>query len=679
MISTKNDVRLTHGLKFFSQWGGWLIALGLIIFASSAPAQTNSDIPPPAALKNLSIEELMDIEVTSVAKQPEAYGQAPAAIDVITGDEISRSGASSIPEALRLADNLDVAQKNSHDWAISARGFNTSLANKLLVLVDGRTVYTPLFAGVFWDAQDYLLEDIDRIEVISGPGGTLWGANAVNGVINITTKSADKTQGLYVEGGGGSELRDFGGARFGGTLASNVYFRVYGKYFDRNNEVFPNGSDASDSWNQGQGGFRIDAEPSLQNTLTLQGDYYAGHENITTGGRANVSGGNVLGRWTHTFANDSDMNLQLYYDRTHLSDPIAASTDPFVPVLGRLIDNLDTYDLDFQHHFHWGERNHFVWGLGYRYTHEMDQNAPNLAFLPPTLDQNLFSGFVQDEIKLLENLSFTLGTKVERNDYTGFEEEPSGRIQWNVTSKQMIWAAVSRAVRMPSRVDEDEHVPVPSPVVPYFLTGNSNFVSETEIAFELGYRAQLGEKVSTSVSTFYNLYNDIRSANFSPPPAIGGFPIIFQNNLKGETYGFELTADYQILDWWRLHGGYDLLKENIYVKSGQADINNAHNEIADPQQQFSLRSSMDLPKNVELDAGLRWVDTLTLNNGATLGTVPSYFEFDARLAWHATKNLELSIVGQNLLHGRHSEYGFPSSPATEEIVRSIYGKITWQF
>jgi iron complex outermembrane receptor protein len=685
MVSTENDVRRIHCLKFFSQWAGCLIAMGLIIFANSASAQTNSniqtnsDIPSAAALKNLSIEQLMDIQVTSVAKQPEAYGQAPAAIQVITGDDIQRSGASSIPEALRLADNLDVAQKNSHDWAISARGFNTSLANKLLVLVDGRTVYTPLFAGVFWDAQDYLLEDIDRIEVISGPGGTLWGANAVNGVINITTKSADKTQGLYVESGGGSELRDFGGVRYGGTLASNVYFRVYGKYFDRNNEVFANGNDASDSWNQGQGGFRMDAEPSLQNTITLQGDYYAGHENITTGGRANVAGGNVLSRWTHTFANDSDMSLQLYYDRTHLVDPILANAQTFEPA-GILTDDLDTYDLDFQHHFHLGGRNHFVWGLGYRYTHEVDQNAPALAFLPPTFDQNLFSGFVQDEIKLLDNLSFTLGTKVEHNGYTGFEEEPSGRIQWNVTPKQMIWAAVSRAVRMPSRVDEDERVPFAPPLSgifgPNLLTGNSNFVSETEIAFELGYRAQLGQKISTSISTFYNLYNDIRSASFSPTTI---FPVVFQNNLKGETYGFELTADYQILDWWRLHGGYDLLKENIYVESGQTDINNAHNEIADPQQQFSLRSSMDLPKNVELDAGLRWVDTLTLNNGAALGTVPAYFELDARLAWRPTKNLEFSIVGQNLLHAQHSEYGFPGSPTTEEIVRSIYGKITWQF
>ncbi|HEY1788269.1 MAG TPA: TonB-dependent receptor plug domain-containing protein, partial [Verrucomicrobiae bacterium] len=361
---------------------------------SQSNAVTGSDV-----YKTMSLNQLMDQDVTSVSRQPEPYGQAPAAIDVITSDAIQRSGASSIPEALRLADNLDVAQKNSHDWAISARGFNTSLANKLLVSIDGRTVYTPLFAGVFWNEQDYLMEDIDRIEVISGPGGTLWGANAMNGVINIVTKSAKDTQGLYVEGGGGSWLEDFGAVRYGGVLASNVYYRVYGKYFDRGDEILTNGNNASDSWFQGQGGFRIDADLPSPNTITLQGDYYNGHENVDTGGAANDYGANMLGRWTHTFSDDSDASLQAYYSRTHLTDPIAAGTDPFVPGLSTLIDDLDTYDVDFQHRFHLGQRNNIIWGLGYRFTHEVDHNASNLEFLPPTVDQNLYSFFVQDEIK----------------------------------------------------------------------------------------------------------------------------------------------------------------------------------------------------------------------------------------------------------------------------------------
>lgn len=641
------------------------------------------DTPAPAveAYKKMSLTELMNLDVTSVAKQPEPYGQAPAAIQVITGEEIARSGASTLPEAMRLADNLDVAQKNSHDWAISARGFNTALANKLLVLMDGRSVYTPLFSGVFWDVQDYLLQDIDRIEVISGPGGTLWGANAVNGVINITSKSAKDTQGLYVEGGGGSQLQDFGGVRYGGVLTSNVYYRVYGKYFDRDNEVFGNGKDASDSWNMGRGGFRMDAEPSLQNKLTLQGDYYAGHENVPTGGRANVSGGNLLGRWSHTFSEDSDTSLQMYYDRTHLADPIPASVAGAITLApaGLLTDNLDTFDIDFQHHFQLLSWNNIVWGLGYRFTHEVDRNAPALAFLPPTLDHNLFSAFLQDEITLRDNLFLTLGTKIEHNDYTGVEVEPSGRLQWNLTPKQMVWGAVSRAVRTPSRIDRDLNQPGPGGLL-VLLKGNPNFESETVIAYELGYRAQPATKLETSLSAFYNDYDHVRSTTTNSALDAFGlpFPLFFQNNIKGKTYGFELSATYQLLDWWRLHGGYDLLKEDLSIKPGKSDINNALNETADPQQQFSIRSSMDLPKNVSFDTTLRWVDELHNNNGATVGTVPSYFELQARVAWRPVKNLELSVVGQNLLHDRHPEYGFPG-PAREEIVRSVYGKISWEF
>jgi iron complex outermembrane receptor protein len=652
-----------------------IAALSFALLAGRVSAQTNETMQSASELKKMSLQELFDMEVTSVSKEPEKLSEAASAIQVITQEDIERSGASSIPEALRLADNLDVAQKNAHDWAISARGFNTALANKLLVLIDGRSVYTPLFSGVFWDQQDYLLEDIDRIEVISGPGGSLWGANAVNGVINITTKSAKDTQGLYVEAGGGTELQDFIGMRYGGTLATDVYFRVYDKYFNRDDEVFGNGDSANDSWKMGQAGFRIDAEQSLQNTFTLQGDAYDGSENVATGGDAGVSGGNVLGRWSHTFLDAGDMSLQLYYDRTQLSDPIpafVAGATTLAPA-GTLKDDLDTYDLDFQHRFQLGDRNRIVWGLGYRFTHDVVQNAPALAFFPTTLDHNLYSAFVQDEIRFWRDLYFTAGTKIEHNDYTGFEVEPSARLQWNVVTNQTLWTAVSRAVRTPSRVDRDLSEPAPPNLV--VLKGDSDFDSETLIAYELGYRAQLAQKVATSISAFYNNYNDVRSTSATPGTIL---PLFFQNNLEGQTYGFEFTGNYQALDWWRLHAGYDLLKEHIHVKPGQEDINDGHNETADPQQQFSVRSSMDLPRHTELDAGLRWVDALHINSGATLGTVPSYFEMDVRLAWHATKRLELSLVGQNLLHDQHPEYGFPS-PTREEIERNIYGKVAWQF
>jgi iron complex outermembrane recepter protein len=662
-------------------------------FAIMAPQLNADELTPPvdagktnsevlATYKKMSLEELMDQEVTSVAKQPQLLGQAPAAIQVVTGDAIRRSGAASLPEALRLADNLDVAQLSSSQWDISARGFNTSgFSDKLLVLMDGRSIYTPLLAGVIWNMQDYLLEDIDRIEVISGPGGTLWGANAMNGVINITSKSARDTQGLYVEAGGGNWLQDFTAVRYGGALASNVFYRVYGKYFDRDAEVYPDGTSAHDSWNRGQGGFRIDADGSAENQFTLQGDIFDGDNYSTPAGEGtpnaegNSGGGNLLGRWTHTFSDDADISLQLYYDRTHLEAPFQSAGA--IPA-GPLIEDLDTYDLDFQNRFPLGMWNKIVWGFGYRFTHDDVQDAPLVAFLPNTLDQNLFNAFVQDEIKLHENIFLTLGTKVEHNDYTGFEVEPSARIQWNITDRQMIWGAVSRAVRTPSRYDRN--LSEPSPAYGTFLTGNSSFESETLLAYEVGYRAQLSRRLSGSLSAFYNDYNNLRSLSFTPPTFV---PLYWGNNLEGDTYGFELSADYQILDWWRLHGGYDFLKENIHVKPGQTDLYNGLGETADPKNQIFLRSSMDLPGRTELDAGLRWIDTVHNNNGGAAGTVPSYAEMDVRVAWHATKNLEFSIVGQNLLHDQHAEAGYSGPtkipPTQEQIVRSVYGKVTWRF
>jgi iron complex outermembrane recepter protein len=643
--------------------------------APSDAGKTNSDVL--TTYKKMSLEELMNQEVTSVAKQPEPLGHAPAAIQVVTGDEIRRSGASSIPEALRLADNLEVAQINSHDWAISARGFNSHLGDKLLVLMDGRAVYSPLYGGVLWNMQDYLLEDIDRIEVISGPGGTLWGANAVNGVINITTKNAKDTQGFYLEAGGGNELQDFTGVRYGGMLSSNVYYRVYGKFYNLNDEHLPNGNDAADATIQGQGGFRIDTEPSLPNVFTLQGNIFDGQESLDVGGVATneiVGGGNVLGRWSHTISDDSEMSLQAYYDRTHLEFPYVT--------LGTLSDDLDTADVEFQHNFSLGARNKFVWGLGYRFTHEVDQNsaAPGSArviFMPSTLDQNLFNVFGQDEIRLLDQLYLTLGTKIEHNDYTGFEFEPNVRLQWTPTPKQMFWGAISRAVRTPSRLDHDLKIPSGfPPPFQMFEAGNSDFESEGLIAYELGYRAQLGAKISASVSAFYNDYNNLRSLSPGPPPFL--LPFTFANNLKGDTYGFEMSADYQIFNWWRLHGGYDFLQENIYVKPGQVDLDNALDETADPRNQVFLRSSMDLPWRTELDVNWRWIDKVVNDNNGVAGTVPAYAEMDVRLGWHATKNLEISIVGQNLLHDQHPEAGFPG-PAQEQIVRSVYGKVTWRF
>jgi iron complex outermembrane receptor protein len=651
------------------------IATVILYGCAAALAHADNAASSIGQLKQLNVEDLMNVEITSVARHPEKILEAASAIQVITQEDIRRSGATSIPEALRLADNLQVAQKNSHDWAISARGFNTALANKLLVMIDGRTVYTPLYSGVFWDVQDYVLADIERIEVISGPGGTLWGANAVNGVINIITKSAKDTQGLYAQVGGGSRPEDLADVRYGGALGPDTQFRFYGKYFDRGSEVLANGDSASDSWRQGRGGFRVDSDPSTMDKLTLQGDVYEGHEDDQTGGTSNTSGENVLGRWSRRFSDTSDLSLQSYLDRTHLLNPVAPLSLGALQLAGAglLQDDLTTYDVDFQHRFRIGAANGIVWGWGFRYTHDVVSNAPALAFLPPTLDRDLYSIFAQDEVALRPNLSLTVGSKLERNDYTGYEVEPNVRLSWLLNSNQALWSAISRAVRTPSRIDQDVFEAAP----PHFvlLEGGSHFTSESVVAYELGYRVQIEPQLSASVSSFFNHYNDIRSTTITPTTLL---PFYFANGLEGDTYGLEFSGNYQVSDSWSMHAGYTLLKEHLHVKPGQIDINDALNETADPQHQFSLRSSFNLPRHTEFDTALRWVDTLHINNGPVVGTVPSYFELDTHLAWHASDRLEFALVGQNLLHNRHPEYGFPE-PSRPEIERSAYGKFTWRY
>lgn len=648
----------------------------LVIPVSAVSAQTLSaqaeESQSTEELKHLSLEQLMDVQVTSVTRHPEKLLQAAAAIQVITREEIRRSGATTLAEALRLADNLEVAQKNSHDWGISARGFNTDLANKLLVMIDGRTVYTPLFSGVFWDAQDYLLEDVERIEVISGPGGTLWGANAVNGIINIITRSAADTHGAYVEGGGGSEPQSLAGARYGGSLASGVDFRVYAKYLDMTDQVLASGSNAGDAWHQGRGGFRMDATPSEHDSVTVHGDFYGGREDeAPTGAPSDLSGGNLVGHWTHTFSEQSDLSVQSYYDRTHLAQPVAPflANGILLAPAGTLRDDLTTYDLDVQHRFALGERNQVVWGFGYRHTHDAAQNAPALAFIPATLDQNLASVFLQDELRLARAWSLTLGSKVEHNDYTGYEVQPNVRLHWAVTADQALWAAISRAARTPSRVDRDVAEPA-GPIV--VLEGGRNFGSEYVTAYEFGYRGQMSERITSSISTFYNEYSDIRSTSITPGTLI---PFFFANNLEGHTYGTEISAGWQVLDRWSLHLGYNLLMERLHVRPGQFDLSNGLNETADPKNQLSVRSAVT-GRHLEFDAGLRWIDSLTINNGPAVGIVPSYVELDSRLAWHLSGRWELSVAGQNLLHSRHPEYGFPS-PTRVEIERSVYGKVAW--
>ncbi|HUJ72383.1 MAG TPA: TonB-dependent receptor plug domain-containing protein, partial [Verrucomicrobiae bacterium] len=572
---------------------------------------------------------------------------------VITSEDIQRSGAMSLPEALRLAPNLQVAQVNSHDWAITARGFNgaplsnNSLADKLLVMIDGRSVYTPLFGGVFWDVQNVLLEDIDRIEVVSGPGATLWGANAVNGVINVVSKSARDTQGFYASGSGGSLLQDFGAFRYGGSVNTDLFFRVYGQRFDWNNTDLPNGHSAHDSWDMTQGGFRADYYPSEANTLTLQGDFYGGAEGTPT--VTEVDGQNVVGRWTHEFAPDSASILQAYYDRTWRNLPGAAFSD-----------NLSTYDVDWQFRFPFGEQQAITIGAGYRLMRDEVLNSPALSFVPANRNLQLFNVFLQDEITLIvERLKLTLGSKLEHNDYSGFEVQPSARLSWTPTRRQTVWAAISRAVRSPARFDADE-------VTPFITTPHHDFESEKVVAYELGYRTRPIGPVILSLATYYNHYDDLRSIdpNSSPPPAL-----IFANDQKADTWGVEISGNWQATSWWRWRGGYDYLHEDISGTSAVLAGSDTF-EALDPRHQFLLQSMMDLPGHFQFDLLGRYAEALTAS--AITTRVPSYFSFDARLAWQF-RNWELAVVGQNLYDNRHPEFG------SLQIPRSIYGKITCRF
>lgn len=673
-----------------------LFAAVITAAGATARADVNSaDDAPAIAMRNdvtaLSLEQLMRIPVTTPTRTPESLEKTAAAVSVLTQDDIRRSGATSIPEALRYVPGLDVARIDAHTWAISSRGFNDEFANKLLVMIDGRTVYTPLFSGVFWDEQDTLMEDIDRIEVVRGPGATLWGANAVNGVINVVTKSAKDSQGLFMSAGGGTDERAFGSVRYGLKLDDGVYMKVYAKYFDRDSSVYPNGKDAWDAWSTSplRGGFRVDIDKTNGNTFTFEGDAYSLQENEIYAVPAftppfampaksidNVAGGNVLGRWTHVFAKDNQLTVQSYYDRRVRNDPV-------------LSENRDTGDIDAQHAFTIGNRNDVTWGGGFRTTHRDVENSPNVTILPPTETRNLYSAFVQDEIAIVPDvLKGIVGTKFEHNDFTGFEVQPSVRAVYTPRTNHTVWAAISRAVRTPSEAEDDiqlnppgaPFVPGPNgPVGTATLYGNPQMQSEALIAYEVGYRFQPHPRLNFDLSTFYNDYTRLRSLEALPPvaPGLPSFlhPSVAENKLTGESYGGELAVNFQAVpDLWRLRAGYSLLKVEIHRRNSSDQATELMYEGSAPQNQFFLRSSFDLPGNIQFDTGLRCVDRIRAQS------IPSYVELDARLAWEARTNLEFAVVGQNLLHAHHEEFAptFIGSQKTD-VERGVYGKVTFRY
>jgi iron complex outermembrane receptor protein len=627
--------------------------------APAHPIQEEQQVAQASRLKSLSIEQLMEIDVTSVSKRSEPVSSAAAAITVITGEDIRRSGASNLPDVLRIAVGLEVAQSDGNTWAISSRGFNITTANKLLVLIDGRSVYTPLYSGVFWDVQGVMLEDVERIEIIRGPGATLWGANAVNGVINILTKSARDTQGTLVSVGGGTEEQVLASFRQGGKLGEGTAYRAYGQYSYRDSLAFANGDSARDPLRQGQAGFRVDRDDRGSGAFTLQGDAYHGlaGQTVVTRADTDLDGANLLGRWTHSYSERSGSDFQVYYDYTHRQIPQWFE------------EHRHTLDLDYQHRKPFGSRHDVVWGAGYRVTRDQVGNSPGVAFLPDRRTESLFSAFAQDEIRLQPHVRLTVGSKVEHNAWTGFEVQPSVRLAWIPDERRTLWGAISRAVRTPTRYDEDIvfYTAAGGPL----LEGSSAFVSEELLAYEVGYRVQPRTGLVLDVATFYNVYDNLRS--FEPATAPGGpFPYRFGNRLNADTWGAEVRASWQAAAWWRLHAGYAYFDKNLSLDPASLDPTAGASEGNDPRSRFTLRSQMDLPDGFELDGTLRHVARLPSP------VVPAYTELDLRLGWQASDRLELSLIGQNLLHARHPEFGAPS-PLRQEVERNVYGKVTWRF
>ena len=655
----------------------------------------------PTDLTELSLEELMNIEITSVSKKPEKLADAAAAIFVITQEDIRRSGVTCIPEALRMVPGINVARIDSNKWAITSRGFNGRFANKLLVLIDGRSVYAPSFSGVYWEVQDTLMEDVDRIEVIRGPGATLWGANAVNGVINIITKSAADTQGGLVTMGAGTEERGFGGVRYGTDLGETTYGRFYAKGFKRDEFVHTTGDDAGDDWDMLRGGFRVDSLLYGSDPVTVQGDIYQGNINQTLNlatlsapysqkfeDEGEVEGWNLLTRWQHTLSPTSDFTLQVYYDRTDREDAVYGEIR-------------DTFDIDIQHQFAAGEQHEVIWGLGYRYIHDDVSadisNSDTLVLYPDSCSDELFSAFVQDKITFIENcLWLTIGSKFEHNDYTGYEVQPNARFFWSPHTNHKLWASVGRAVRTPSRAENGVDLinnvfliptfaPPPYPeevAVAITVKGDRDYESEELLAYELGYRFVPANTLSLDMSVFYNDYDNLRSSELETRADQGAYieqPLQFYNNLKGKTYGLELAAVWQAADWWQWDMAYSYLWIDIdtcsEAQKGQTNDG--------PQHQVSLRSAVNLSKDLDLDLWLRYVDDVkainSRNREGSRTEIDSYLTLDIRLAWRPYDKVEIALVGQNLLDDEHPEFMQESFTMPTEVERGVYGKVTWQF
>jgi iron complex outermembrane recepter protein len=662
---------------------GVAVAIVLSLGISARGQDTSTD------LSRLSVEDLMNVEVTSVSKKEQKVSQTAAAIFVITPEDIRRSGANNIPDLLRMVPGVNVAQSSSHIWAISIRGFNGEFSNKLLVMVDGRSVYLPGFTGVFWDVLDLPLEDIARIEVIRGPGGTTWGADAVDGVINIITKNASQSHGGMVLAGAGNLNQGFGTAQYGGTFGQSTDYRAFAKYFNQEHQANQAGADGGDGWREVRGGFRADSKVSANDDLTVEGDMYS----VRAGGlntyvesvaspvpqllflAVNATGGDVQMDWRHRISERSDSNLQVSYDSYDRSEALR--------------EIRHTWNADFQHHFAWGRRQDVVWGVGYRYSTSKTDGTPFISLDPANLSTQMFSSFIQDEIALIpERLSVTVGTKLENNNYTGFGLMPSARVAWNVDEHHMMWGAISRALRTPGSIDTAENIdqtgflePNGTPVIVRAI-GNPNFQDETLIAYEAGYRSELSTRLSLDIAVYYNSYHRLQTEEpgtpfleTTPAPVHEVLPVVPGNLMHGETHGVEIFAKWKVAARWTITPAYSFERIHLQLAPASRDTTSvAAGEGFSPQQWARLDSHVKLPGNFSWDASANFVDRLT-----GLG-VPAYTRLDTQLTWGLREHLSVSVVGQSLGTARHLEFLNTAGTGLSTMVeRSGYGKVTWRF
>ena len=660
-----------------------LSALAGFFLLAGAGAQTTEK---PKDLTAMSLDDLLNVQVTSVSKKEQKLSSAAAAIFVITQEDIRRSGATNIPDVLRMAPGVQVAQINASTWAISIRGFNARYSDHVLVLIDGRTVYSSTFSGVFWDQQDVLLEDIERIEIIRGPGGTIWGANAVNGVINIITKSAKATKGGLISVGGGSEDQASESVRYGDKIGKSGSYRVFGKFSKRADLPFSDGRNGADGWSQLHGGFRSDWDLSARDSVTVSGDIYQNWESEaartsliaspvlqTFPQSFEATGGNVVARWKRAFAGGSETSLQMYYDQFQ-------RTELGIPELNK------TFDIDFEDHLTTSGRHDVVWGLGYRRASIALAPGLFIALDPPSRTEDLFSGFVQDEIRLTHSVSLTVGSKFEHNRFTGFEFQPSARIAWAVNRHNAVWVAASRAIRQPTRNDTEVDAqlasfPVASNIVEVVrLEGNPSIHAEEVRDAEAGYRGQLSKTLSLDVTGFLSYYRNL--INPEPQPIVTTIlpsglqieaPLIYQNSADARGYGGEAYITWQPIRRWRISPGYSYLSMKTTLEPFSHVAASSDNSGDNPKHMFQVRSSLNLPRNFEFDSSLYYVTKLTQ------GSVPAHERLDCRLAWRPGEKIELSLVGQNLLGPRSLEFADANLFRETEPRRSIFGKITWRF